>query len=195
MEENYEQVVGQDLESSQSEQEEIVIKMAELVRSNSAAVKLTRSEDFLKEPINVLEEELDDKFTQLLAFENNIDIEVVKGSKQKFLFSTRSITKSYAILLARVEEKDMKALIAGTVRDESKIYPRPTTVKTFLEPPFNLAEEEIKGVIAQMKSGVDFLDIKDLTTSNGAVYLYSTKYLSDVYAKSLAEDIEMPPSE
>ncbi|MDW7674252.1 MAG: hypothetical protein SCK28_06945 [Bacillota bacterium] len=195
MEEKLEQVIIQDTESIQRELEDKMVMAAEHIRNNSAAIKLTKVTDLLEEPIGINEEELNDIVNQLMDNENNADLETVSGSSEKYLFSTCSISKSYAVIMTRIEDNNLMALIAGTVRDESKIYPRPTTILTFMEPPFNLTKEELIGAIAQMRSHSDFKDIQKINVSNGAIYLSSSKYLEKSYAQSLAEDIEVPPSE
>jgi hypothetical protein len=84
----------------------------------------------------------------------------------------------YALQLARVEAKDSCALIAETVRDESRTYPRPTCVMLFLEKIFGVDEADLESVVRQTLERPEFSDIKAMIHPvTGAVYLYSNKYM------------------
>ncbi len=53
---------------------------------------------------------------------------VTAATGEMFFYSTRHMSDYYALVLARVAAKTPALLIAETVRDESRIYPRPTCV-------------------------------------------------------------------
>jgi hypothetical protein len=67
----------------------------------------------------------------------------------------------------------------------SAIYPRPTQLELFVDPVFNVDSDKLEtyadAVLAR------FLDIKKLTASTGATYLYSTEHMSEGQAQSLME--------
>jgi hypothetical protein len=107
------------------------------------------------------------------------DIKTVTAANgETFFYSTRHISDYYALQLARVAAKDSCALIAETVRDESRIYPRPTCVMLFLEKLFGVDEAELESVVRETLERPEFSDIKAMIHPvTGGVYLYSNKYL------------------
>lgn len=127
----------------------------------------------------------------LLAQADAPDIEVLDGTSTVYYFSTQGMTRAYAIHLARLEERDPRRLVAGLVRDNARIYPRPTALAIFREAPYRIAEEDLALILARESAAEGAVgedaDIRSLTTSNGAVYLYSTRYLSPEHAQGLAE--------
>ncbi len=110
---------------------------------------------------------------------------------EAYYFSADSMTEAYALHLFRVEERDPVRLVADTVRDESRVYPRPTDLRVFSEPPFSLPEREVSEVLARIAMRPDTADIKTLRASNGAPYLFSDRYLDPAHAASLVEWIEV----
>ena len=86
-------------------------------------------------------------------------------------------------------------MIADTVRDESRIYPRPTPAYIFLDSPFNMTESQLDGVLWQISQRNDMTDIKNTTVSNGALYLFSTQYLTVAHAETMAEWNEVGQAE
>jgi hypothetical protein len=120
------------------------------------------------------------------------DLRKMRGAGDEvYFFSVDSMTEAYALHLFRIEEHDPLALVRDTVRDESRIYPRPTATSIFLEPPFSLSPRDLEEVIGRMSLHPDCGDIRSCQASNGARYLYSTRHLAPVLAESLAEWIEV----
>lgn len=119
------------------------------------------------------------------------DIASIGGTAGPYYYSTLSMTEAYATHLARVEDKDPLRLVAETVRDESRIYPRPTATKIFLEQPFSLARSELASVLLRLQRDPGTSDIRSCAASNGAVYLYSDKYLTESHAQGLTEYYEV----
>ena len=112
------------------------------------------------------------------------DIHRVAGpSGVEYLYSIDFMTETYAHLLARVEAKDPEALIAETVREESRIYPRPTRVGLFYAPVFQLQEYQMETVVESVLARDDCKDIKKIVAPNGALYLYSDRYLNQALAE------------
>ncbi|MBL8967946.1 MAG: hypothetical protein JNG85_13140 [Spirochaetaceae bacterium] len=114
---------------------------------------------------------------------------------EAYYFSADSMTEAYALHLFRIEEKDPVRLVADTVRDDSRIYPRPTDVRVFADPPFSLPAREVAEVVARMEMRPDTADIKSGRASNGALYLYSDRFLEAAHAESLIEWIEVGQKE
>jgi len=119
------------------------------------------------------------------------DIGRIPGASTVYYFSTASMTEAYATNLARVEEKDPLNLVAQTVRDDSRIYPRPTALNTFHDAPWRLGQTEMASVLLKLGREAGVEDIQSCTASNGAVYLYSTRYLTPAHASGLTEYYEV----
>ncbi len=170
---------------------DIVQLMAELVRSNSVDSKLTKSEEFTFEPISLPEEEIGDRMKILRESEEYQDIQFIEGTSEIYLYSKQYMTNNYAIILARIEEQDFLSLIAKMVRDDSRIYPRPTDVRLFSVSQFNFSDEEFKQFLEEIKKNEVFKDIQEVRASNEALYLYSDKYLVTDHAIALTEWIEV----
>jgi hypothetical protein len=107
------------------------------------------------------------------------DIKTVTATTgEMFFYSTRHLSDYYALQLARVAAHDPCVLIAETVRDESRTYPRPTCIMFFLEKVFGVKEDELESVVRKMLERPEFSDIKAIIhPATGGVYLYSNKYL------------------
>lgn len=123
----------------------------------------------------------------LLAEQADEDIKLMRGSRDVYYFSESFMTAAYALHLFRVAEKDPARMVADTVRDESRIYPRPTPVSTFLDVPFRMTRAELDGILWQISQRNDMTDIKQTTASDGSLYLYSSSFLEEAHADSLAE--------
>ena len=119
------------------------------------------------------------------------DLKKMEGSEDVYFFSDLSMTEAYAVHLYRVGEKDPVRLIAETVRDDSRIYPRPTPASTFLDPPFSLGAKGLEEALGRMTLRPDAADIKRTYASNGALYLYSDRFLGAAHADALAEWLEV----
>lgn len=168
-----------------------VLLVAEHIRDMSAEGKLTRYEDFYSEPLSLTEEEVGTLKDRFKDSEDYSDITAIQGSSGTYLYSTNKMTLNYAKLMVRIEDKDLLKTIAETVREESKIYPRPTDAQLFLNSPFNFTDKELIDVLKQIKTKPEYSDIKETRASNDALYIYSDKYLEDGYASYLAEWIEV----
>jgi|GEM_PF-2011353 hypothetical protein len=168
----------------QGEQAEIV----RLIREDSASARLTR--------FTALKERFPE--TDVAALIENApatDLKKIRGKEDTYYFSDQSMTEAYAVHLFRIEERDPLKLVAETVRDESNLYPRPTDVRVFLGSPFNFSEQYLADVLKQLSLHQEFADIRSCNASNGALYLYSSRYLGDAYAQSLAEWMEVGQKE
>jgi hypothetical protein len=95
------------------------------------------------------------------------------------------LSRTYAAILDR--KTSPVILIAEEVRRNSAEYPRPVPLELFEQPPFDLIPEQIEASLKSMAASQEFQDISFTTTSSGAVYLFSTRYLERPYAAFLAE--------
>ncbi len=165
--------------------------MGEFIRDRSYEGILTNAEDFIDEPLLMEVEEVLQMIDELKTREEFSDICISKGAEKIYLFSENYITKNYAKMMISVEEKDLLNLIAGTVREESKIYPRPTDVRLFSKAPFNLSKDDFKELYSQLVKKEEYSDIQETRASNNALYIYSDKFMKKAHAASLAEWIEV----
>ena len=176
-------------ESEKLMAEETQAMIAEKVRGESEdPAKLTSIDSLaaLKPDLNL--DYIEGNLLEMATNDDYKDIQsVVAPNGIVFLYSTTFMTKQYADILARVEANDKCATIAGTVRDDSRIYPRLTKIEYFLTPLFNIEHEELEAHIASTLEREEYKDIKLLIASTGAHYLYSDLYIEAPYAKSLVE--------
>jgi hypothetical protein len=94
-------------------------------------------------------------------------------------------------MMLRTRGDDPVYLIVSTVRDESRIYPRPTAAAFFEFEPFSLALEDVLKHVETIKADPAYADIKCVTPSNGAVYMYSDRFLDEPKAQNMAQWVEV----
>ena len=124
----------------------------------------------------------------LLEDERYKDVKLVSNSRgAKYLYSEDHMTGTYALVLARAEANDPIRTIAETVREESRIYPRPTRLDMFSAPVFNINPSEVERYAREIVNDSAYPDIKLAEASNGALYLYSELYLNSRWVKTTIE--------
>jgi hypothetical protein len=116
---------------------------------------------------------------------------VVGPTGMEYLHSDEYISGSYARILARAEANDPLATMAETIREESRVYPRVTGLASFAEPVFNIDPARLNEYAEQLLSSEEYSDIQKTVVSNGAVYLFSNRYLHPKLAARQAEDTEL----
>ncbi len=168
-----------------------VAELAILIRDKSYEGILANAEDFLDEPMSLEVENLLEIIEELKAREEFSDICTINGKEKMYLYSEQYMTGKYAKMMVLVEENDLFKTISETVREESRIYPRPTDVRLFGKSPFKLSKEEFAEVYEQLKKNEEYKDIQETRASNNALYLYSDKFMRKAHAASLAEWIEV----
>ena len=168
---------------------------AEPVKTEAERIEAARAEaeaagpDLLSTLVPPLEPgELDVSLAEMAKDERFKDIKsLVVSTGAVYLYSETFISKTYAGLLLRAEVNDPFATIAETVRDESRIYPRPTNIYRFNVPVFNIDPAELLTHIARMLEREEYKDIKMVHASNGVPFLYSNLYMEEPFAIGLAE--------
>jgi hypothetical protein len=175
---------------------EISLTMVKMIRDRSEMGQLAQFEELLTELVengHVNSEtthqraQLEDAFRQALS--ENEDIRRLSGRNRiPQYYSSLSLSETYAGILVRKEEN---SLMAEIVRENSAVYPRPIPLGIFLEPPFDLTQEEIVEYLKEMGKQVEYQDIAQTTTSIGTVFLYSNQHLDPTYASALAEWIDV----
>lgn len=119
----------------------------------------------------------------------------VQGRKDVYYYDERIMTKHYAEIDALLEDKDILWTIATVTRSDSKLYPRPTQFSKLMKVPFSFSKDEILGAAARMRSEEGYEDIGVVKASNGKEAFYSSLHLSERYARSLIEQIEVEAHE
>ncbi len=177
--------------------EDIKTKVAEKVREDSKNLAKLAGVDSFCTADPVLEmDKVKASLADMERDERYQDIKpVVASTGAVYLYSETYITRNYADILVRAEANDPCATIAATVRDESKIYPRPTNIEYFNNPIFNINPEELEEHLASILARSDFKDLKLINASTGARYLYSNLYMEEDYAISLVEWVEVGEEE
>ncbi len=112
------------------------------------------------------------------------DIRTVTASTgQVYFYSDVHMSANYALILARAAANDPCATIADTVRDASRIYPRPTNCQLFREKAFGINPDDLAATIAVIQQKPEYADIKKMVhPSTGAVYLYSDQFMGEEQA-------------
>lgn len=95
------------------------------------------------------------------------------------------LSRAYARILAR--QGDPAALLAEEIRANSREHVRPVPVELFERPPFALTPAAIEATLEAMAANPAYRDIARVTTSMGAVYLFSSRSLAGDHAAFLAE--------
>lgn len=180
-----------DNEDTLEQAQDKVVLVGNFIRDKSYEGILTNAEDLLDEPLSLEVDEVLPMIDNLKSREEFSDICTAKGAEKIYLFSENYMTKNYSKMMILVEEKDLFKTIAETVREESRIYPRPTDVRLFRKAPFKLSKEEFYEIYEQLKKKEEYMDIQETRASNNALYLYSDKFLKRAHAASLAEWIEV----
>lgn len=115
------------------------------------------------------------------------DIKIMQGANDRYLFDCSNMTDSYARWAFLSAEDDPLTTFVYCVREDSKLYPRPMAIVSFTNDPLNLAKDEVEDLWVKSQEVPEFSDINRITASNGDVYFYSDRYLTEEHAKSLAE--------
>lgn len=115
------------------------------------------------------------------------DIMALPGTKATYLYSNARMTGNYAQWCFLAAEDDDVATFVACVREESRVYPRPMSACSLGNEPFWWSEARVEDAYATVSSLGECSDIGRVEASNGDVYYYSSEYLTEAYAASLAE--------
>lgn len=170
-----------------------VKEVAEHVRTVSRAAELTDPSVFAEEPFSLDEEELARVMGDLAQDEAYADIVRTADERTgaEYLHSTTLLSVAYAKHLIRARANDPVYLIVQTVRENSEIYPKPTSLEFFEFDPFGLKFDDVLMHMKAILAGEAYADIKPVTVSNEMVYLYSDKFLSEAQAQAMAQWVEV----
>ena len=166
---------------TKSRTEEVKFLLAEKVRADSKDDnKLTSAADLLSLAPEMEKDGIVAVLDGLRNDERYADIKAVTSPNgDVYYHSDRHMSGYYAVVLGRVAAKDPVATVAAMVRDESRIYPRPTCIEFFTEPVFGIPPGDLKAVFDKLVRRPEYGDIKLMVhPETGAVYAYSSKYMN-----------------
>ena len=168
--------------------DQVHAQVAARVREDSTLVRLTPVSALSELFPNVSNEQMTQYVASLCGQAEYADITLQTGpGGTRYLYSENAMTGAFASLLTRAEAKDPCKMIAETVREESRTYPRPTKVTLFYEPVFQIDGVHMQEVVDETLSRPDCADIKKIVASTGAVYLYSERYMPSGQAERWVE--------
>jgi hypothetical protein len=174
--------------------EEVKFLLAEKVRADSRDdVRLTSAADLLSLAPEMERDGIAAILEEMRTEDRYADIKPVTSPiGDVYYHSDRHMSGYYAVVLARVAAKDPVATVAAMVRDESRIYPRPTCIEFFMEPIFKIPPGDLKAVFDEMVKKPDYGDIKLMVhPETGGVYAYSSQYLSGDVAYQMMHWVEV----
>ena len=165
--------------------EETQVKIAGKVREETQThASLTPVASFVDLTANLPYAKIEGYATAMAGNEKYQDIKSLVGPTGiAYLYSDTYMTDNYAALVARVEAKNPYATIAETVREESRIYPRPTKVEYFYAPVFQIESGQMEMIIEALLKKPEYADIKKIVASTGGIYLYSDQYMVQAAAE------------
>jgi hypothetical protein len=179
-------------------QKELSTDILSIIHNRSSSGQLVRADEILIELHAqgfIASEDIEHKthLATLLkqVLQENQDIREVSGPNGiAYYHSVQSMSQTYAGILVWKLENPLW-LIAEVVRKNSQLYPRPVSVDSFLEPPFDLTSEEIEECLTTMGEQKEYQDIAQTITSVGTRFVYSTQHLDPDHAVTLAEWLDV----
>ena len=169
-------------------------RVAEYIRSESKAERLVDPAVFTEEPFSLTENELTQVWVQFASDEKYVDIVRTADERTgvEYLHAEYILSVAFAKLLLRKQANDPKYMIAEVVRENSELWPRPVAASFFSDTElFEMSPAEVTDTIAQIMADPAYADIKSVITSNGAVYLYSDRFMVEPIALRKAEWVEV----
>lgn len=105
---------------------------------------------------------------------------VTTATGEIYFHSDRYLVDNYAATLLMALAGDHCATIAGTVREESNIYPRTTNVAIFRDQEvYGIPSSDLEGIVAEILRKPEYADIQKIVhPATGAVHLYSDRYIT-----------------
>lgn len=168
----------------------------EYIREKNLREKLGKKSDLIKNPPQGLSsEEVAEILENIDAYGDLDNLDIIETDKDIYYYDILLWTGQYADTAIILEEKDINKAIATRARRDCKIYPRPLQVTALYDPPYNYKEEEILRALKVMEADENYQDIKVVQASNGGKCIYSTDEMSEKYAKSLCEYLEVESKE
>ena len=159
----------------------------DLIRRSSEAGRLVSESDVIQR-LGASEEDATEHGTAIKGLlEKCEDLqEVILPDGSRSYYSSKFMTAAYAHILLE-KQGDRRRLIAGIVRENSALYPRPVPIELFTGAPFDFSRDQLLKDLEEMKGEADYADILPVTTSTSRLYVYSARHLDPDHASMLAE--------
>ncbi len=138
-------------------------------------------------PLDVQLEGIELGEAELLPEPDVSDIVLLYGKKAVYLYSKPLLSHSFAHALFLTTENDDLTTFIDVVRSESRTYPRPVSILSFMNPPYLWSTDKTRTIYREVKDQEALDDIRSCVTSENETFFYSTLYLSDAQGKALAE--------
>ena len=174
--------------------EELKFLIAEKVRADSQNdARLTSAADLHSLAPEMEQDGIAVILDEMRTEDRYADIKAVTSPTGEVHYhSDRHMSGYYAVVLSRVAAKDPVATVAAMVRDESRIYPRPTCIQFFTEPMFGIPASDLEAIFGEMLQKPEYGDIKLMVhPDTGAAYAYSSEYLNGDEAYKLMHWVEV----
>ena len=174
---------------AQADVHDIRRTIAEQVRADSQdPVKLTSLDSLLESLPQLDLEGLQAHLTEITDDEHYQDIKSIEATTGAvYYYSEMFMTGTYATILMRAEVDDPLATIVDTVRDESRIYPRPTRIDLFDAEVFKIDADKLETYVEEILGSEEYGDIGKIVASTDTVWLYSKQYMSEDQARAHVE--------
>lgn len=170
------------------------VRVAEHIRAESRAERLVDPSVFTEEAFSLTENELAQVWVQFATEEQYADIVRTADERTgvEYLHAEYILSVAFAKLMLRKQANDPQYLIAEVVRENSELWPRPVAASFFSDTElFSMTADEVGDVVKAMMADPAYADIKSVTTSNGAIYLYSDRFMVGPVAQRKAEWVEV----
>ncbi|WP_246043671.1 hypothetical protein [Geomonas edaphica] len=120
------------------------------------------------------------------------DIKTVSStSGELYLYCDAHVTEKYASMLAKSAVSDACQTIVDTVREESRLYPRPTKVSAFTSQVYSIPPTTLQPCIVRVLNATEYEDIRKLVhPETEAEYLYSNLHMTEEQAVALMKWLE-----
>jgi hypothetical protein len=115
------------------------------------------------------------------------DIALIHHGEREYFYSELLMTHSYAEMAARARNTNACLVIAETVRDDSRIYARPTPIAIFMDAPFQIPQDSLSQALEDMCGDPRYSDVRSVWASDDSRFLFSSIYLHPAQAESLVE--------
>lgn len=172
---------------------ERVERVVEHIRAESTAERLVDPAVFAEEPFSFTDEQLAAVWAAVEQDDRYADI--VRTADERsgagYLHSVTFLSVAFAKLTLRKQADDPKYMIASLVRENSEIFPKPTSVEFFWTDFFGMEPDDVRTTVEELLADPAYADIKPVTTSNDVMYLYSERYLEGPNAQRMAEWVEV----
>lgn len=188
---NFSESPAETEEISEEDETPLFTVITDYIRTISGKGEIVGYLSFLAPPFSVPEESLEDAFEQMAEQPNYSDIAVIKGEKDNYYYSTRTMATNYANTLVLLLEKDSCKVIAEAIRFECQVYPRPYKKQMLAYAPYYFSENQIEAALALMQQNDEYQDIQQVAASNDEPYLFSSQFMSYGKAKGLCEWFEV----